>query len=219
MTTTASGIRQDQTPTTANPLRLWHEAVSRYLETRKGGPDRNTARTYGRTPRAYKDFALESGLNPWGADALIGYNAQQNGLRKANGGDLAEDTKAARLTHAQGFLRWGYIHGATPLTPEMVKGFIHKPRVKQLSPRDILDTSEVRAMPKVARSAALYPYVLRIGRHRQQEQNPGHHACHFHYSHRFASEFVHVFPEALLPWVQRFSSVPSCHIARRPPEL
>jgi site-specific recombinase XerD len=153
MTTTASGIRQDQTPTTANPLRLWHEAVSRYLETRKGGPDRNTARTYGRTPRAYKDFALESGLNPWGADALIGYNAQQNGLRKANGGDLAEDTKAARLTHAQGFLRWGYIHGATPLTPEMVKGFIHKPRVKQLSPRDILDTSEVRAMPKVAKSA------------------------------------------------------------------
>jgi hypothetical protein len=36
-----------------------------------------------------------------------------------------------------------------PITPEMVKVFIHKPRVKQLSPRDILDTSEVRGMLKV----------------------------------------------------------------------
>ena len=118
------------TTTDHDPIERWDAAVSRYLETRKGGPTGNTARTYGRTLRVYKDFALESGLNPWGADALIAYNKLQNGLRKANGGNLADDTIAARLTHVQGFFRWAYIHGASPLTPEMVKGFIHKPRVK-----------------------------------------------------------------------------------------
>ena len=123
----------------------WDEAVSRYLETRKGGPEGNTARTYGRTLRAYKDFALEMGLNPWGGDGLIAYNRHVNGL------DLADDTKAAKLTHVQGFFRWAYIHGASPLTPEMVKGFIHKPRCRQLSPRDILDASEVGAMLEVAK--------------------------------------------------------------------
>jgi site-specific recombinase XerD len=153
MTTTALTTTTDRTPTTTDPLQLWDEAVSRYLETRKGGPTGNTAKTYGRTLRAYKDFALESGFNPWGADALIAYNKLQNGLRKTNGGDLADDTIAARLTHVQGFFRWAYIHGATLLTPEIVKGFVHKPRVKQLSPRDILDASEVGAMLKVAKSA------------------------------------------------------------------
>lgn len=74
-------------------------------------------------------------------------------MRKANRGNLADDTIAARLTHVQGFFRWAYIHGALSLTPELVKGFIHKPRVKQLSPRDILDASEVGAMLKVAKSA------------------------------------------------------------------
>jgi site-specific recombinase XerD len=127
--------------------------VSRYLETRKGGLEGNTAKTYERTLRAYKDFALESGLNPWSGHAVIAYNKLQNGLRKVNGGDLADDAIAARLTHVQGFFRWAYIHGASPPTPEMVKGFIHKLRVKQLSPRDILDASEVRGMPKGAKSA------------------------------------------------------------------
>ena len=152
MITTALTVRETAL-TTTNPLQLWDEAVSRCLETRKGGPDGNTAKTYGHTLRVYKDFALESGLNPWSGDALIAYNAHQNGLRKANGGTLADDTIAAKLTHIQGFFRWAYIHGATPLTPEMVKGFVHKPRAKQLSPRDILDGSEVEAMLRVAKSA------------------------------------------------------------------
>jgi site-specific recombinase XerD len=155
MTTTALTTTTDKalTITDHDPIERWDAAVSRYLETRKGGPEGNTARAYGRTLRVYKDFALESGLSPWVGDAIIAYNKLQNGLRKANGGNLADDTIAARLTHVQGFFRWAYIHGATPLTPEMVTGFIHKPRVKQLSPRDILDASEVRAMLKVTRSA------------------------------------------------------------------
>ncbi len=155
MTTTALTTTMDKALTTTDhdPIERWDAAVSRYLETRRGGPTGNTAKTYGRTLRVYKDFALESGLNPWGADALIAYNKLQNGLRKANGGNLADDTIAARLAHVQGFFRWAYIHGATFLTSEMVKGFIHKPRVRQLSPRDILDASEVGAMLKAARSA------------------------------------------------------------------
>jgi site-specific recombinase XerC len=35
----------------------------------------------------------------------------------------------------------------------MVKGFTHKPRIKQLSPRDILDASKVGAMLRVTKSA------------------------------------------------------------------
>jgi len=142
-------IRDDQALAGRDPLEVWDTAIGRYLETRKGGIEGNTAKTYRRTLQAYKDLALESGLNPWGADALIAYNKLQNGLID----DLAADTIASRLTHIQGFFRWAFIHGATPLTPEMVKGFIHKPRVKQLSPRDILDVLEVEAMLKVARSA------------------------------------------------------------------
>ena len=142
-------IRDDQALAGRDPLEMWDAAVGRYLETRKGGVEGNTAKTYRRTLQAYKDFALESGLNPWGADALIAYNKLQNSLID----DLATDTIAARLTHVKGFFRWASIHGATPLTPEMVKGFIHKPRVKQLSPRDILDASEVGAMLRVAKSA------------------------------------------------------------------
>lgn len=155
MTTTALTTIQDTAlPTTDHdPIERWDVAVGRYLETRKGGPEGNTAKSYERTLRAYKDLALESGLNPWAGDAIIAYNKLQSGLRKANGGYLADDTIAARLTHVQGFFRWAYIHGATPLTLEMVKGFIHKPRVKQLSPRDILDASEVAAMLRVAKSA------------------------------------------------------------------
>jgi len=142
-------IRDDQALAGRDPLEMWDAAAIRYLETRKGGPEGNTARTYRRTLQGYKDFALSSGLNPWGADAIIAYNKLQNDLR----GDLADDTVAARLTHVQGFFRWAFTYGATPLTPEMVKGFIHKPRVKQLSPRDILDALEVEAMLKAAESA------------------------------------------------------------------
>jgi hypothetical protein len=88
-----------QALTTTAPLQLWDAAVSRYLETRKGGPEGNTAKTYGRTLKAYKDFALESGLSTWAGDAIIAYNELQNGLRKVNGGDLANDPVAARLGH------------------------------------------------------------------------------------------------------------------------
>jgi hypothetical protein len=63
-----------QALTTTAPLQLWDAAVSRYLETRKGGPEGNTAKTYGRTLKAYKDFALESGLSTWAGDAIIAYN-------------------------------------------------------------------------------------------------------------------------------------------------
>ena len=56
--TKALTIRQDQTLTTTDPLQLWDEAMSRYLETHKGGPEGNTAKTYGRTLRDYKNYAL-----------------------------------------------------------------------------------------------------------------------------------------------------------------
>jgi hypothetical protein len=128
MTTQALATRVNQTPTTTDPLQLWDEAVSRYLETRKGGPEGNTAKTYGRTLRGYKDFALEKGLNPWGADAIIAYNRYVVGL------DLADDTKNAKLSHVQAFLGWAHGYGATPLTPEMVKDLLDKPPVKELSP-------------------------------------------------------------------------------------
>lgn len=137
------------TETLAETLDRWDVAIKRYLKTRKGGSEGNTAQTYGRTLKAYRDFAVESELNPWGADALIAYNAQQNRLR----GNLADDTIAARLTHIKGFFRWAFTYGASPLTPEMIKGFIHKPRVKELSPRDILDSLEVEVMLEAAKSA------------------------------------------------------------------
>jgi hypothetical protein len=58
-------IRTDSAlATDHDPIERWDEAVSRYLETRKDRPEGNTAKTYGRTLRDYKDFALESGLNP-----------------------------------------------------------------------------------------------------------------------------------------------------------
>lgn len=145
MSTTALTIKQGQTLITTDPLQLWDEAVNRYLETRKGGPAGNTAKTYGRTLTGYRSFALGRGLNPWGADALIAYNAHQHGLA-----DLSPDTIRGRLTHIQGFFRWAFIRGATILTPEIVKDILHKPAPKQLSPRDILDPLEVEAMLKMA---------------------------------------------------------------------
>ena len=33
--------------TTTDPIQLWDEAISRYLETRRGGLEGNTAKTYG----------------------------------------------------------------------------------------------------------------------------------------------------------------------------
>ena len=64
MTTTAlTTTDRVLTTTDYDPIERWDAAVSPYLETRKGGPTGNTAKTYGRTLRAYKDFALESGLN------------------------------------------------------------------------------------------------------------------------------------------------------------
>jgi hypothetical protein len=59
------------TTTDYDPIERWDAAVSRYLETRKGGLKGNTAKTYERTLRDYKSFALESGLNPWAGDAII----------------------------------------------------------------------------------------------------------------------------------------------------
>ena len=103
MTKQTLTIRQDQTLSTTDPLQLWDEAASRYLETRRGGPEGNTSRTYGRTLQDYKSYALESGLNPWGADALIAFNRFVN-----NNDGWANDTKAAKLTHLQG-----------PLSPSM----------------------------------------------------------------------------------------------------
>jgi len=99
----------------ADPLERWDAAVSRYLATRKNGARGHTAKTYGRTLRAYKTFAVEKGLNPWGADAIIAYNRHVNGL------DLADDTKNAKLGHVQAFFGWAHGWGATPLTPAMVK--------------------------------------------------------------------------------------------------
>jgi site-specific recombinase XerD len=147
--TQALTTRVNQTPITTDPLQLWDEAVSRYLETRKGGPEGNTAKTYGRTLQGYNDFALEAGLNPWGADALIAYNRLQNGLR----GDLADDTIAHRLGHVQAFFRWAHGYRLTPLSPEMVKDILDKPKTKALTPRDVLDTGEVRALFEAAQSA------------------------------------------------------------------
>ncbi len=97
---------------------------------------------------AYKGFALESGLSPWAGDALIAFNAHQNGLR----GDLADDTIAARLTHVGAFFRWAYGYQLTLITTEMVKDILDKPTVKQLSPRDMPDPKEVKAMLKAAKS-------------------------------------------------------------------
>lgn len=128
----------------------WDRTVGRYLETRKGGPDGNTAKTYGRTLKGYRQFALSEQLNLWGADAIIAYNRHQQGLRKVNGGHLADDTIAARLTHIQAFFRWAYTWRASPLTPEMLKGLIDIPPRRQLSPRDILDPLEIEAMLKIA---------------------------------------------------------------------
>ena len=55
--TKALTIRIDQTLSTTDhdPVERWDVAVSRYLETRKGGPEGNTAKPYGRTLRAYRD--------------------------------------------------------------------------------------------------------------------------------------------------------------------
>ena len=55
--TKALTIRTDQTLSTTDhdPVERWDVAVSRYLETRKGGPEGNTAKPYGRTLRAYRD--------------------------------------------------------------------------------------------------------------------------------------------------------------------
>lgn len=123
-----------------DPLERWDAAVSRYLETRKRGPQGNTAKTYGRTLRDYKGFALECGLSPWAGDAVIAYNRHVNGL------DLANDTKAAKLGHVQAFFGWAHGYGATPLTPAMVKDLVDKPPVKELSPRDLLTIEEMAAI-------------------------------------------------------------------------
>jgi len=128
--------------TDADPLERWDAAVSRYLETRKNGARGHTAKTYGRTLRAYKTFAVEKGLNPWGADAIIAYNRLQNDLV----GTVANDTINARLGHVQAFFGWAHGWGATPLTPEMVKGLVDKPPVKELSPRDLLTIEEMAAI-------------------------------------------------------------------------
>jgi len=149
-------IRTDSALTTDHdPIGRWDEAVSRYLATRKGGPEGNTAKTYGRTLQSYKDLALESSLNPWGADALIAYNAYQNELR----GKLADDTIAARLVHMGAFFRWCYGYKLTPITPEMVKDILDKPPKKQLSPRDIPDPREVKVMLENTKSAKEHALV------------------------------------------------------------
>lgn len=123
------------------PIVRWDAAVRRYLETRKGGPDGNTAKTYGRTLREYRRFATGHDLSPWAGDALIAYN------RHVNGNDeWADDTKTAKLGHVQAFLGWAHGYGATPLTPEMVKDLIDKPGVKELSPRDLLTIEEMEAI-------------------------------------------------------------------------
>ena len=58
--TKALTIRTDQTLSTTDhdPVERWDVAVSRYLETRKGGPEGNTAKPYGRTLRAYRDTLI-----------------------------------------------------------------------------------------------------------------------------------------------------------------
>lgn len=120
-----------------SPLEKWDAAVSRYLETRRS---ENTARTYGRTLRDYKDFALESGLSPWAGDALIAYN------HHVNGNGWADDTKTAKLGHVQAFIGWAHGYGATPLTPTMVADLIDKPGTRELSPRDLLTVEEMEAI-------------------------------------------------------------------------
>lgn len=129
----------------ADPLERWDAAVRRYLATRKNGARGHTARTYGRTLRAYKNHAIETALNPWGADAIIAYNAHVNGL------DLADDTKNAKLGHVQAFFGWAHGWGATPLTPEMVKDLLDKPPVKELSPKDLLTIEEMAAILEVTK--------------------------------------------------------------------
>jgi len=124
-----------------SPLEKWSAAVGRYLETRKGGPDGNTAKTYGRTLDDYRDFALESGLSPWAGDAIIAYNRYVN-----SNDDWADDTKTAKLGHVQAFMGWAHGYGATPMTPTMIADLIDKPGVKELSPKDLLTIDEMAAI-------------------------------------------------------------------------
>jgi integrase/recombinase XerD len=122
------------------PVERWDAAVSRYLETRRGGPGGNTAKTYGRTLREYSRFAAGYGLSPWAGDAIIAYNRWVNGL------DVSNDTKHHKLGHVQAFLSWAHGYGATPLTPAMVKDLLDKPPVKELSPKDLLTIEEMSAI-------------------------------------------------------------------------
>lgn len=123
-----------------DPLARWDAAISRYLETRKRGPTGNTARTYGRTLVDYKIYALQCGLNPWGADAIIAYN------RYINDSGWADDTKTAKLGRVQSFFTWAHGYGATPITPTMLADLLDKPGVKELSPKELLTVEEMAAI-------------------------------------------------------------------------
>lgn len=141
-TTQPAALVQD----VATGLAIFDEAVPRFVREKRSQATRDA---YTRNLATYRERCADLWLSPFAGDAVQGYNDDQRQQWQA--GDLAADTVRLRLTVLGCFLRWAYDYGLTPITPAMLKRWLHLPPARELSPRDVLTADEAKALLDAAR--------------------------------------------------------------------
>lgn len=125
--------------TLSQTLYNFDQAAARFLATRAN--DR-TRQTYAFALNAYRAMADRLNLDPFKADCIISFNAEMQAQR----GKLANDTIRLKLSVIQALFSWLYTFNLTSLKPGQVADMLTMPPAKELSPRDILTSSEVKQL-------------------------------------------------------------------------
>jgi integrase/recombinase XerD len=127
-------------------LVAFDEAVPRFVHEKRAAATRTQ---YTRALGVYRAHCTERELSPFGGDAVQTYNDTQRRLWTT--GALAADTVRIRLAVVKTFLTWAWEFGLTPITPALLKRWLHLPPARQLSPRDVLTADEAAALIAAAR--------------------------------------------------------------------
>lgn len=127
-------------------LAAFDEALPRFIREKRAPA---TRATYTRALSVYREHCAGCVLSPFGGDAVQGYNDDQRRLWQI--GALQADTVRLRLTVLKAFLTWAWEFGMTPITPALLKRWLHLPPARQLSPRDVLTADEAKALIDAAR--------------------------------------------------------------------
>lgn len=129
-------------------LSIFDEAVPRFVREKRA---ERTKAQYTHCLGVYREHCVGLVVSPFAGDAVQSYNDDQR--RLWTDGALAADTVRLRLAVVKTFLTWAWEFGLTPITPALLKRWLHLPPARQLSPRDVLTADEAKALIDAARDA------------------------------------------------------------------